>query len=284
MTISFLYIKIEKYKKLDIMILDKIENIFMIIRGESFVLIEVNKDIMQSLTKTEGEIIRFINNNEDRLSELSIVDIAFDTYSSPATVSRAIRKCGVNGFNELRYRLTSKTNDDEIYNMGEIINKSFIEARQVVDRISVTNVLNIVNCLTESKKIYVLARGLTCYVGQEFTLKLQLFGFNVIFLDDPNIMEIKTRSLNSDEVVFIFSLNGETPELIESAKNANSCGSKVITCCCSENSSLIECSHYNLIGFKHNHVSIKEYEVSSRVSLFMMSRIIIDYMSAHLEL
>lgn len=247
-------------------------------------LIEINKEIMQSLTKTESEIIKFINNNEDRLSELSIVDIAFNTYSSPATVSRAIRKCGVNGFNELRYRLTSKNNDDEIHNMGEIINKSFIEARQVVDRISVTNVLNIINCLVGAKRIYILARGLTEYVGQEFTLKLQLLGCNAIFIDDPNIMQIKTKQLNRDEVVFIFSLNGETHELIESAKNANLCGATVITCCCSETSSLLEYSKYNLIGFKHNHISIKKFEVSSRVSLSMMSRIIIDYMAAHLDL
>lgn len=247
-------------------------------------LIELNKEIMQSLTKTESEIIKFINDNEDRMSQLSIVDIAFDTYSSPATVSRAIRKCGVNGFNELRYRLTSKNKDNQISNMGEIINKSIVEARQVVDRISITNVLNIINCLVEAKRIYVLARGLTEYVGEEFTLKLQLLGCNAIFIDDPNIMKIKTKNLSSDEVVFIFSLNGETHELIESAKNTNLCGAKVITCCCSENSSLLEHSHYNLIGFKHNHVSIKKFEVSSRVSLFMMSRIIIDYMAANLEL
>ncbi|MEG0050762.1 MAG: MurR/RpiR family transcriptional regulator [Terrisporobacter sp.] len=247
-------------------------------------LIEINNDIIQSLTKTEYEIIKFINKNEDRLSALSIVDIAFDTYSSPATVSRAIRKCGVNGFNELRYRLTSKNKDDEIHNMGEIINKSFVEARQVVDRISVSNVLNIINCLVDAKRIYVLARGLTEYVGQEFTLKLQLLGCNVIFIDDPNIMQIKTKQLSDNDVVFIFSLNGETYELVESAKNGNLCGAKVITCCCSETSSLLEYSHYNLIGFKHNHVSIKKFEVSSRVSLSMMSRIIIDYMAAHLDL
>lgn len=246
-------------------------------------LIELNEGIMQSLTKTEREIIKFINNNEERMSELSIVDIAFDTYSSPATVSRAIRKCGVNGFNELRYRLTSKNNDNEIHNMGEIINKSFIEARQVIDRISVSNVLNIIDYLRKSKRIYVLARGLTEYVGEEFTLKLQLLGYNAIFIDDPNIMQIQTKNLSSEEVVFIFSLNGETHELIESAKNTNLCGAKVITCCCSETSPLLEHSHYNLIGFKHNHISIKKFEVSSRISLFMMSRIIIDYMAANLN-
>lgn len=51
---------------------------------------------------------------------MSIVDIAFETYSSPSTVSRAIRKCGINGFNELRYRLTEKEGNAQIQNMGEI--------------------------------------------------------------------------------------------------------------------------------------------------------------------
>lgn len=147
-------------------------------------LIELNKEIMQSLTKTESEIIKFINDNEGRMSELSIVDIALDTYSSPATVSRAIRKCGVNGFNELRYRLTSKTLNDEICNMGEIINKSFIEARQVVDRISVTNVLNIIDCLVKAKKIYVLARGLIDH-GNSFELAMKAYrtGYTSIMID-----------------------------------------------------------------------------------------------------
>ena len=33
-------------------------------------LIELNKEIMQSLTKTESEIIKFINDNEERMSQL----------------------------------------------------------------------------------------------------------------------------------------------------------------------------------------------------------------------
>ena len=74
-------------------------------------IIEINSKIAENLSKTELGVVNYINDNEDKLSELSIVDIAFETFSSPATVSRAIRKCGINGFNELRYKLTAKTED-----------------------------------------------------------------------------------------------------------------------------------------------------------------------------
>lgn len=241
-------------------------------------LIELNQEIMEGLSKTEKEIVVFINENEERLAELSIVDISFETYTSPSTVSRAIRKCGINGFNELRYRLTEKESDKNIQNMGEILNKSLIEAQRVLEQISLTSVLDIISVIKESRRIFVVARGLTEYVAQEFTLKLQLLDYNAVFFSDPNIMRKKTETICTDEVLVIFSLNGRTRELIESAQNANRRKAKVITCCCNENSELVGLSNINLIGFKHRHDAITDYEVASRVSLHMMSRIMVDYL------
>ena len=123
--------------------------------------IKLDKEIIERLSKTELEIIRFINENEEKLPELSIVEIAFDTYSSPSTVSRAIRKCGINGFNELRYRLTAKTKKEDIQNMGEVMNKSLIEAQRVMEHISVSSVLEIVKYIKEASRIYVFGRGLS---------------------------------------------------------------------------------------------------------------------------
>ena len=53
---------------------------------------------------------------------------------------------------------------------------------------------------------------------------------------------------------------------------------QVITCCCNEDSELIELSNCNVIGFKHEHDAIRDYEVASRVALHMIARIIIDYL------
>ena len=49
-------------------------------------IINLNENIIKKLTKTEYEIVKFINNNQKILQDLSIVDIAFETFSSPATV------------------------------------------------------------------------------------------------------------------------------------------------------------------------------------------------------
>ncbi len=244
-------------------------------------LIELNNEITECLSKTELEIVRFINENEERMPKLSIVEIAFDTFTSPSTVSRAIRKCGLNGFNELRYRLTVKAEEKDIQNMGEVMNKSLIEAQRVIEQISVSGILEIIQYLKEASRIFVFGRGLTEYVAEEFTLKLQLLDFNAVSVRDPNIMRNKTKRLKADEAVFNFSLNGMTQELIESAKNANLCGAKVLTCCCNDQSPLLELSAASLVGYHHSHKAIKEFEVSSRVPLQIMARLIIDYLTSY---
>lgn len=242
-------------------------------------IIKLTKEILERLSKTEREVIKFINENEEHLSELSIVDIAHETYSSPATVSRAIRKCNVHGFNELRYRLTVQDENNEIQNIGEVMNKSLIEAQRVIEQISLPTIINLIKDLDNASRIYVFARGLTEYVGQEFSLKLQLLDFETFFISDPNIMKIKTKNMKESELLLIFSLNGLTEELVKSAENANLCGAKVAVCCCNKKSPLIELADHNIIGYKHHHQAISTYEVSSRIPLYMISRIIFDYIN-----
>ena len=126
-------------------------------------IIEITESIAENLTQTEKSIVKYINQNETKLSRMSIVDIAFETFSSPSTVSRAIRKCGINGFNELRYKLMRPNTDRAIVSINEIMNKSLIEAEVLLERISLQNLLEIVRRieLAKDSRVYVLARGLT---------------------------------------------------------------------------------------------------------------------------
>ena len=71
-------------------------------------LIKIDHDFHEHLTDTEKKVINFINMNTDKISSMSISDVAEATYSSPATVSRTIKKCGISGFAELRYLLTQQ--------------------------------------------------------------------------------------------------------------------------------------------------------------------------------
>lgn len=239
-------------------------------------IIELSPNILENLSKTELEIVNFINDNEERLSELSIVDIAFETYSSPSTVSRAIRKCGINGFNELRYKLTQKVENKEIHDLNEIMNKSLIE------HMSLTNLLNILHTMRDAKRknerILIFARGLSELVAQEFCMKLQVLDYFAVTNGDPQIMRVMSKNIKKGEVVIILSLNGETKELVESARNAQARGATVITLCCSGSSELIQYSKYVMIGYKHSHIAIRNFEVTSRLPLYIMCRILIDFL------
>ncbi|OOM14558.1 MurR/RpiR family transcriptional regulator [Clostridium saccharobutylicum] len=242
-------------------------------------VIEVNKDMMEKLTSTEKMVVDYINKNESNIPNMSIVDVAEKSFTSPATVSRTIKKCGLDGFSELRYKISAKEDyNNEAKKINEILGKSLIEVTKTIENISVKNVLKVVKEIKGARRIYILARGLTELVAQEFNLKLELLGYNTFLIVDPNIMRKICKTLNEDELVMIFSLKIGSREVVEAAESAVKTGAKVITCCCVQNSELEKLSDITLIGYKQPRTSIKEFEVTSRLPLFIISRAIIDYL------
>ncbi|WP_196593456.1 MurR/RpiR family transcriptional regulator [Pectinatus sottacetonis] len=243
-------------------------------------LIKIDYNFHEHLTDTEKQVINFINANVKKISSMSIMDIAEQTYSSPATVSRTIKKCGISGFAELRYLLTKKMNTEkQSIEINEIFNKSRLEVTNTIDHLSIDTILKIVKEIKKAKRIYLLSRGLTELVAQEFSLKLQILGYNVFSITDPAVMEKVTDEIKQDELCFIFSLSGMTKELVSSAENAASLGARIVCCTCGErNAPLVKLSQVAVFGYKHQHVSIKNIDATSRFPLYVLSRIIVDYL------
>ncbi len=57
-------------------------------------IIPTAASLRHALTHSELSVIDYINQHESTAAELSITELAEASYTSPATVSRAIRKCG----------------------------------------------------------------------------------------------------------------------------------------------------------------------------------------------
>lgn len=238
-------------------------------------IIEFTKELCQKCSETELKILKYINENKEEVLKKSIVELACATFSSPATVSRAVKKAGISGFNELRCILYKEISRDNPESTVDIINKSFLETQKVVERVSDEAVLKIVEAIKSSPRIFVFARGLTEYVADEFCFKLQLLGYNACCVKDPNIIINMARKCREEECIVVFSLNGETPELVSAAKSTKA---KVIVCCCNEESTLLTYSDFCLIGYKIGGDFLSEYEVESRIPLYILSRIIIGYL------
>ena len=242
-------------------------------------LIELNKEIIESLSKTEFGVIQFINQNEEAISKMSILDIACETYSSPATVSRAIRKCHLQGFNELRYRTSKKEDKSICTSVNNLMYQSLTEIRNIIESVSAAQIVQAIEQIRQAKNVFVLGRGLSEYVAEEFSLKLQLLNVNSIFIKDPNIMRIKSQQTDEGSLLVIFSLNGMTPELIESARNARCRDAKILCICCNPQSELLSYADVSLVGYSEPYSSITEYEVRSRLPLSVLSRMITECFS-----
>lgn len=238
-------------------------------------LIEVDSAARERLTRAELDVIRFINDNEAQLAELSIGDVAMETYSSPAGVVRALRKCGVSDFHELRYKATAVAADPAVRRMGEVINSSLLEVQRLVDLLSVPVLLNAVETIRAAERIVVLGRGLTAHVATELALKLQRLGY-VAVAGEPEAMRPKTRRMKPTELLLIFSLNGRSPSLVEAAQSANRCDAKVITCCCDAGSPLLPLSDLVIVGHRQHHDDADGHDVDSRLPLQVISRLLVE--------
>ena len=248
-------------------------------------LIKIDHDFHEHLTETEKKVINFINMNVEAISSMYISDVAEKTFSSPATVSRTIKKCGISGFAELRYLLTqeTQTKKDDV-DVNEIFNKSLLEVSNTIDHLSIDTILDVVKEIRSAKRIYLLSRGLSEHVAQEFALKLQILGFNVFENSDPAIMQEMTSHVKKQELVIIFSLSGKTPELLTAAENASSLGARIITITCGDpDVPLARIAHVAVYGYKHKHVSITSVDATSRLPLYVISRILIDYITKQMN-
>lgn len=247
-------------------------------------LIKVDHTFYEKLTETEKQIIQFINANPEKIANMSISTVAEKTFSSPATVSRTIKKCGMDGFAELRYLLSTRNVESpNSIQVNEILKKSVLEATNTVDHLAINDILKAVDLIKKTPRIYLLSRGITELVAQEFALKLQLLGYNIFPISDAAIMKKITQDIQRDEMLFIFSLSGKTEELVISAEHAVSYGAKIITCTCGANTPLVKLSTLSLIGYKHQHISIKKVDATSRFPLCILSRILIDYLTLEKE-
>ena len=248
-------------------------------------LIKLDQALMESLTETEKKIVAFINLNADKISVMSISDVAEQTFSSPATVSRTIKKCGMSGFAELRFQLAQQEKAQQASaSVNEILKKSLKEVTYTLEQLSADDILKTVQAISSAKRIFLFARGLSEQVAQEFALKLQLLGFYAFTNYDPLTMQAISRQLQRGDLVIIFSLSGKTHELIRTAENASSLGVRIICITCGDNEvPLAKIAQINLFGYRHSHVSIKNTDAAPRLPLFVISRVIVDYLAIHCE-
>ncbi|GEN88399.1 MurR/RpiR family transcriptional regulator [Oceanobacillus sp. FSL W8-0428] len=246
-------------------------------------IIQLDKEIYERLSESEALVIDYINQNEDKIPVMSITSIAEKSFTSSATVSRTIQKCGFSGISELKFKISEqkqkKGENHSPYEVNKILAKSFRECTYTIDNISTTAILDTIKFIENANRVYIFSRGFTALVAEEFQMYLQLVGFNTVIVKDVMWMLNAGKIVKEGDLAIFITIQSTTPELARAAKAIKTNNAKIVTICCKPGTKLEELSDITILGHTENIMKIKGLDVYSRIPLNIITRTIIEYIS-----
>ena len=242
-------------------------------------IINYEKVGIKSLSHSEKTVIDNINEHNEEMATLTIGKLAEKTFTSTSTVSRAIHKCGFESIIELRGKISQNNISPQYNQTNEILEKSFIECTQTIESLNVEDVVKVASYIKRTNKIFVLARGITSFVAEEFATYLELQNYNVVLINDSEVIKHLERLLKPLNVVIVFTAFNSTPEFEIAVSMAKQNNAKVVICSCREHSSLEKYADVQLTGYSIPILKGNKFNLSSRLPLQIISRTIIEYLA-----
>ena len=233
----------------------------------------------RKLTAAEQTVIDYIAENEQLAAELTITDIAERAFVSPATVSRAIRKCGYENLTELRYQIASRDKlPSNLVLVNEILAKSYEECIRTLENIRISAIMQVAEHIRRANRIFIIGCGITNLVAQEFEFQLQCQGYHVWSLSDSEMLKRMDKLVSPEDVVFIFSVANSTPELALAARLSKQQNAKVVVVCCKAGTPLEEIADIFILWQSSMIAPNYQYGSTSRLALQIIMRTIIEYL------
>lgn len=239
-----------------------------------------------NLSASEKFLINYIENNYSKIANFSIVTLSELANVSTSTIVRSMKKLGYNGFTDFKYQIVNEDQNKfseplrQLENMNSQIKSAIVKNQEeVINTIKYLNntiIEDAISAIKFSKKITIFARGFSEHIANEMTIKLQLLNKHTEEHTDPNIITMKSKSFNQDDLVIFISLNGETEELVTAAEICKTNNIKTICITTNKESRLYNLCDIILLGYISRKSYIKDYEVRSRLPLQILTRILLD--------
>lgn len=200
------------------------------------------------LTKLEKELLQLLLENSRIFTydSFTIANISEKFSISNTSVHRLSKKLGYKSFIQFK---------DDYFRREELKEvKPSIEDTDFVNLmldtyklIKEADIDEIVDKMMKCKRITIYGMGMSNYLGKIFQIKLQLLGIPAEQHDDSRFMRLSSRILNKeDDLVFMLSRSGETPELLEVLVETNLRGIDVVLITESRNSTFEKLCKYKV--------------------------------------
>jgi DNA-binding MurR/RpiR family transcriptional regulator len=233
---------------------------------------------LELFTSTEAELAKYIIDNSDEVSQLSISQIAKKLHISPATITRFCQKISFSGFNEFRHELkryidlrnkpTTTSDIKEIDYFSKLYQNHLEIIETTFRKITYPDIQQAVSLLTHAKKVHVYGIGNSGIAAQEFKWKFFRIGVNVESITDPHQAVMDASLSTENSLVIGISVSGETKEIIRAVKIAKKQGAAILAITSEKTSELSQLADLTLLVMSKKNMHMAQ-NISPTLPLFL---------------
>ncbi|MBR2047643.1 MAG: MurR/RpiR family transcriptional regulator [Oscillospiraceae bacterium] len=192
------------------------------------------RELSGSFSSTEREVARIILENPKLVVDLSIHELAKQTFSSASTVVRLCHHTGYAGYKDFRkavtYELALREQSKQMEqteiarsdSLKEIIDKitylnivSLEESKQLLDTVVLRRCVEL---LCGARVIYLFGLGASLCAAKDANLKFLRLNKMCMINEDWHSQILQARNAGPEDVALVISYSGVTVEIIECMK------------------------------------------------------------------
>ncbi len=242
---------------------------------------DLTSDKLDKLNVTEKKIFDYVVRNMDEVKQMSIRQLAQESYISTATIFRFINKLGFNGFKEfiavLKITDMSRTkavipNVMKYKGYREDYLKNLIETVRVIRK---EQVKKFHDKLKTNPQIYLFGEGLTVEAARYIEHLFLAFGCRASYAHEQYEIQNAIDHVTDDDMVIVMSYTGKTKLIIEMLeKIKHKCQPLLVSITRSDNNMVQLLTDLNFYFFA-DEISYNGHDLTSRVAMISVIEIIL---------
>ena len=213
-------------------------------------------------TQTEKVIIDYILSSLDSMSELTIYQLAEQTFASPASISRLCKKLGFKGYSDFQKAVIYEQASRNTYLEGRVIDfaknstieeimdgmisRNILGMEELKQLMSEESILKTVELIEASNNLSFFGMGASLIVAMDAQMKFIRGNKMAMVNQDWHSQLLVARNMKRGDLAFTISYSGETEEMVEVTRAAKSNGAKIITLTNQDNSTIANLADVNL--------------------------------------
>ena len=224
----------------------------------------------------EKKIANYILENKEKVVDMTVAELAKESKTSDATVSRFCKKCNLKGFHHLKITLAKELSDKKTdivisnridrnnisQSLENILANKIEELTQTIHMIDESMLNEILDLFKQSECVQFAAVGNTIPVALDGAYKFNQLGIKSIALSIWETQLGYALNTNSKDVIVIISNSGASKQLVNLAQIAKNKNATVIGITNSENSPIAKLSDYHITTDTRERLFVEEYYFS----------------------